>query len=142
MAPVSDAFYGILRHHGVKAVFGNPGSNELSFLTGLPDDIPYYLVLQEGAVAAGDGPEGEGRSGVQPRPGLAAVHGRGPQPRHGPEPALGGERSLPCGWSPTAYPSPLPRGTPRGAAAVRRTAGRDGPEVAPRGLNSVQAECP
>ncbi|MGW6775696.1 thiamine pyrophosphate-binding protein [Streptomyces sp. NPDC055037] len=49
---VSDAFYGILRHHGVKAVFGNPGSNELPFLTGLPDDIPYYLGLQEGAVIA------------------------------------------------------------------------------------------
>jgi benzoylformate decarboxylase len=49
MTTVSEAFYGILRHHGVKAVFGNPGSNELSFLTGLPHDIPYYLVLQEGA---------------------------------------------------------------------------------------------
>ncbi|MFK0024019.1 benzoylformate decarboxylase [Streptomyces sp. NPDC090798] len=56
MVTVSDAFYGILRHHGVKAVFGNPGSNELSFLTGLPDDIPYYLVLQEGAaIAIADG---------------------------------------------------------------------------------------
>ncbi|MEV6419605.1 benzoylformate decarboxylase [Streptomyces sp. NPDC051662] len=52
MVTVSDAFYGILRHHGVKAVFGNPGSNELPFLTGLPDDIPYYLGLQEGAVIA------------------------------------------------------------------------------------------
>ncbi|WP_405827464.1 benzoylformate decarboxylase [Streptomyces sp. NBC_01176] len=49
MVTVSDAFYGILRQHGVSAVFGNPGSNELSFLTGLPDDIPYYLALQEGA---------------------------------------------------------------------------------------------
>ncbi|MER7202043.1 hypothetical protein CG723_30490 [Streptomyces sp. CB01635] len=46
---VSDVFSGILRHHGVKAVFGNPGSNELSFLTGRPDGIPYYVVLQEGA---------------------------------------------------------------------------------------------
>ncbi|MFE2644409.1 thiamine pyrophosphate-binding protein [Streptomyces nigra] len=56
MATVSDAFYDILRHHGVKAVFGNPGSNELSFLTGLPDDIPYYLVLQEGvAIGIADG---------------------------------------------------------------------------------------
>lgn len=37
-------------------MFGNPGSNELSFLTGLPDDIPYYLVLQEGAaIAIADG---------------------------------------------------------------------------------------
>ncbi|MER5407591.1 thiamine pyrophosphate-binding protein [Streptomyces sp. NPDC002769] len=46
MVTVSDAFYGVLRQHGVSAVFGNPGSNELSFLTGLPDDIPYYLALQ------------------------------------------------------------------------------------------------
>ncbi|MFF3946444.1 thiamine pyrophosphate-binding protein [Streptomyces sp. NPDC001902] len=45
MVTASDAFYRILRHHGVKAVFGNPGSNELSFLTGLPEDIPYYLAL-------------------------------------------------------------------------------------------------
>ena len=52
MAAVSEAFYAVLRHHGVKAVFGNPGSNELPFLTGLPDDIPYYLGLQEGAVVA------------------------------------------------------------------------------------------
>ena len=52
MATVSEAFYTVLRHHGVKAVFGNPGSNELPFLTGLPDDIPYYLGLQEGAVVA------------------------------------------------------------------------------------------
>ncbi|MER6924852.1 thiamine pyrophosphate-binding protein, partial [Streptomyces spiralis] len=56
MASVSDAFYRVLRRHGVTAVFGNPGSNELSFLTGLPDDIPYYLVLQEGAaIAIADG---------------------------------------------------------------------------------------
>ncbi|MBO3749289.1 benzoylformate decarboxylase [Streptosporangiaceae bacterium NEAU-GS5] len=56
MVTVSDAFYRILRHHRVKAVFGNPGSNELSFLTGLPDDIPYYLALQESAaIAMADG---------------------------------------------------------------------------------------
>jgi benzoylformate decarboxylase len=29
---VSDAFYDVLRVHGVKAIFGNPGSNELTFL--------------------------------------------------------------------------------------------------------------
>ncbi|GHD61132.1 benzoylformate decarboxylase [Streptomyces mirabilis] len=56
MVTVSDAFYQVMRHHGVQAVFGNPGSNELSFLTGLPEDIPYYLVLQEGAaIAIADG---------------------------------------------------------------------------------------
>ncbi|GAB1817999.1 benzoylformate decarboxylase [Herbidospora sp. RD11066] len=56
MADVREAFYRVLRHHGVKAVFGNPGSNELSFLTGLPADLPYYLALQEGAaIAMADG---------------------------------------------------------------------------------------
>ncbi|MFE3162550.1 thiamine pyrophosphate-binding protein [Streptomyces sp. NPDC059224] len=56
MTTVSDDFHGVLRHHGVKAVFGNPGSDELSFLTGLPDDIPYCLVLPEGAaIAIADG---------------------------------------------------------------------------------------
>jgi hypothetical protein len=53
---VSDAFYAVLRHHGVRAVFGNPGSNELTFLKGLPQDVPYYLALQEGAaIAMADG---------------------------------------------------------------------------------------
>ncbi|MEV0391056.1 thiamine pyrophosphate-binding protein, partial [Nonomuraea sp. NPDC050643] len=56
MSTVSDAFSRVLRHHGVRAVFGNPGSNELSFLTGLPQDIPYHLALQEGAaIAMADG---------------------------------------------------------------------------------------
>lgn len=56
MVTVSDAFYAILRHHRVTAVFGNPGSNELPFLTGLPVDVPYYLALQEGAaIAMADG---------------------------------------------------------------------------------------
>lgn len=56
MVTVSDAFYRILRHHRVTAVFGNPGSNELPFLTGLPRDMPYYMALQEGAaIAMADG---------------------------------------------------------------------------------------
>ncbi|MFF3516674.1 thiamine pyrophosphate-binding protein [Streptomyces sp. NPDC002573] len=49
MVTVSDAFYAILQRHEVSAVFGNPGSNELSFLTGLPSNIPYNVALQEGA---------------------------------------------------------------------------------------------
>src|ERR1700753_4017307 len=53
---VTAAFYDVLRHHGVKAIFGNPGSNELTFLEGLPADMPYYLALNEGAaVAMADG---------------------------------------------------------------------------------------
>jgi benzoylformate decarboxylase len=53
---VGEAFYDVLRHHGVRAVFGNPGSNELPFLRDLPTDLPYYLALHEGAaVAMADG---------------------------------------------------------------------------------------
>ena len=46
---VRDAFYEILRAHGITTIFGNPGSNELPLLSGLPDDFRYVLALQEGA---------------------------------------------------------------------------------------------
>jgi benzoylformate decarboxylase len=46
---VRDAFYDILRTHGITTVFGNPGSNELPLLQDFPDDFRYILALQEGA---------------------------------------------------------------------------------------------
>jgi benzoylformate decarboxylase len=46
---VRDAFYEVLRSHGITTVFGNPGSNELPMLSDLPDDFRYVLALQEGA---------------------------------------------------------------------------------------------
>src|ERR1700757_4386076 len=46
---VRDAFYEILRAHGITTVFGNPGSNELPLLRDFPDDFRYILALQEGA---------------------------------------------------------------------------------------------
>jgi benzoylformate decarboxylase len=46
---VRDAFYEILRSHGITTVFGNPGSNELPLLQDFPDDFRYILALQEGA---------------------------------------------------------------------------------------------
>ncbi|GAA4344110.1 benzoylformate decarboxylase [Microbacterium rhizosphaerae] len=53
---VAHAFYDVLRSHGVTRMFGNPGSNELTMLKHLPDDIEYVLALQEGAaVAMADG---------------------------------------------------------------------------------------
>jgi benzoylformate decarboxylase len=56
MTTVRAAFYDVLRRHGVRAIFGNPGSNELPFLHDLPGDLPYYLALQEGAaIAMADG---------------------------------------------------------------------------------------
>jgi len=51
-----DAFYQILRTHGISTVFGNPGSNELPLLRDFPDDFRYILALQEGAaIAMADG---------------------------------------------------------------------------------------
>src|ERR1700678_4183059 len=46
---VRDAFYEVLRSHGITTIFGNPGSNELPMLSDLPDDFRYILALQEGA---------------------------------------------------------------------------------------------
>jgi Thiamine pyrophosphate enzyme, N-terminal TPP binding domain len=37
---VRDAFYEILRTHGITTIFGNPGSNELPLLQDLPDACP------------------------------------------------------------------------------------------------------
>lgn len=53
---VADAFYEVLRARGVTRMFGNPGSNELTMLKHLPEDIEYVLALQEGvAIAMADG---------------------------------------------------------------------------------------
>ncbi|MFC0449309.1 benzoylformate decarboxylase [Rhodococcus jostii] len=50
MATVSEVTYDLLRARGLTTVFGNPGSNELPFLSGMPDDFRYVLGLHEGAV--------------------------------------------------------------------------------------------
>jgi benzoylformate decarboxylase len=42
--------YEILRAQGMRTIFGNPGSNELPFLAGMPDDFDYVLGLHEGVV--------------------------------------------------------------------------------------------
>lgn len=56
MATVRDATYDMLRAHGMTTVFGNPGSTELTFLAGMPDDFRYVLGLHEGAaVGIADG---------------------------------------------------------------------------------------
>lgn len=52
MVTVSDATYDLLRVHGLTTIFGNPGSNELPFLAGMPADFRYILGLHEGAVLA------------------------------------------------------------------------------------------
>src|SRR6266545_2308480 len=52
MTTVRDVTYELLRAHGLTTIFGNPGSNELPFLAGVPDDFRYVMGLHEGAVLA------------------------------------------------------------------------------------------
>ncbi|WP_242904940.1 thiamine pyrophosphate-dependent enzyme [Actinomadura terrae] len=45
---VRDAAFAVLRRLGLTTIFGNPGSTEIPFLTGLPDDMAFRLALHEG----------------------------------------------------------------------------------------------
>jgi benzoylformate decarboxylase len=47
---VRDATLDVLRELGLTTIFSNPGSTEVSFLTGLPDDFRFVLGLHEGSV--------------------------------------------------------------------------------------------
>jgi len=50
MSTVRTATYDVLRREGLTTIFGNPGSNELHFLAGMPADFRYVLGLHEGTV--------------------------------------------------------------------------------------------
>src|SRR5690625_7882540 len=52
MTTIREVTYDILRQHGLTTFFGNPGSNELTFLDDMPGDFRYILGLHEGAVMA------------------------------------------------------------------------------------------
>jgi benzoylformate decarboxylase len=47
---VREAAYEVMRAHGLTTVFANPGSTEVPFLGGLPDDMRFVLGLHESAV--------------------------------------------------------------------------------------------
>jgi benzoylformate decarboxylase len=47
---VRDATLDVLRALGLTTIFSNPGSTEISFLAGLPDDLRFVLGLHEGSV--------------------------------------------------------------------------------------------
>ena len=47
---VRDATFDVLRRLGLTTIFSNPGSTEVSFLAGLPDDLRFVLALHEGSV--------------------------------------------------------------------------------------------
>jgi benzoylformate decarboxylase len=50
MRTVRDATFDVFRRYGLRTIFANPGSTEVSFLTDLPDDIEFVLALHEGSV--------------------------------------------------------------------------------------------
>jgi len=47
---VREATLDVFRRLGLTTIFANPGSTEVPFLTGLPDDIRFVLALHEGSV--------------------------------------------------------------------------------------------
>ena len=47
---VRDATFDVLRRLGLTTIFSNPGSTEVPFLAGLPDDLRFVLALHEGSV--------------------------------------------------------------------------------------------
>ncbi|MGI5284058.1 thiamine pyrophosphate-dependent enzyme [Nonomuraea polychroma] len=50
MTTVREATFDVLRRYGLTTIFCNPGSTEVSLLTGLPDDLRFVLALHEGSV--------------------------------------------------------------------------------------------
>ncbi|MDF6045633.1 benzoylformate decarboxylase [Streptomyces sp. JH14] len=60
----------LLQRQGLTTVFGNPGSNELPFLTGLPEEFRYVLGLHEGAVVG----MADGYAQATGRPVLVNLH--------------------------------------------------------------------
>lgn len=49
---VREATFEVMRRFGMTRIFGNPGTTEIPFLSGLPDDLEFVMGLHEGAVVA------------------------------------------------------------------------------------------
>ena len=47
---VREATFDVFRRRGLTTLFSNPGSTEVPFLAGLPDDLRFVLALHEGSV--------------------------------------------------------------------------------------------
>ncbi|MBB5084173.1 thiamine pyrophosphate-dependent enzyme [Nonomuraea endophytica] len=70
MQTVRDATFDVLRRYAMTTLFANPGSSEVSLLTGLPDDLSFVLALHEGSVVG----MATGHAIATDRPALAIVH--------------------------------------------------------------------
>jgi len=51
-ATVRDATFEVMRQLGMTQIFGNPGTTEIPFLVGLPEDLEFVMGLHEGPVVA------------------------------------------------------------------------------------------
>jgi benzoylformate decarboxylase len=67
---VRDATFDVLRRLGLTTIFSNPGSTEVPFLAGMPDDLTFVLGLHEGSVVAMAAGHAIGRGA----PSLALLH--------------------------------------------------------------------
>ncbi|KAA5829486.1 benzoylformate decarboxylase [Saccharopolyspora hirsuta] len=70
---VRDITRTLMRELGLTTVFGNPGTTEVPFLTGWPDDFRYVLGLQESAVVA----MADGYAQARREPVLVNLHSAG-----------------------------------------------------------------
>ena len=67
---VREATFDFLRRRGLTDIFSNPGSTEIPFLTGLPDDLNFVLGLHEGSVVS----MASGYALARRRPSFALLH--------------------------------------------------------------------
>ncbi len=67
---VRDATFDFLRRRELTDIFSNPGSTEIPFLTGLPDDVNFVLGLHEGSVVS----MASGYALARRRPSFALLH--------------------------------------------------------------------
>ena len=67
---VRDAAFDVFRRRGLTTLFSNPGSTEVPFLAGLPDELTFVLALHEGSVVSMATGFAIGRG----EPALAVVH--------------------------------------------------------------------
>ncbi|WP_226346289.1 benzoylformate decarboxylase [Agilicoccus flavus] len=70
VASVKELTHGLLARHGLTTIFGNPGSNELPFLAGLPPEFRYVLGLHEGVVVG----MADGYAQASGRPAFVNLH--------------------------------------------------------------------
>ena len=70
MTTVRDATFDVLRRLELTTIFSNPGSTEVPFLAGLPDDLRFVLALHEGSVVS----MAIGHALGSGRPALALLH--------------------------------------------------------------------